>query len=372
MNEGIYKKVFSRIKFFVEQKQKIYFLRLSNQEKIIFAKRLSVLISAGVPILTALGMLKNQADSKSVIYIIGHLANNLENGASLSFGMGKFKQVFDEFAINIVRVGEASGRLPENLNYLARELKKQQDLSRKILSALVYPMFIVVATLGILILLTGYVFPKIIPIFQSFKLQLPWTTRVLIFLSNTWSGHWFAIIITFAAGIGLIGLLLKNLSVKLWVHGKMLRLPLLGGMLRSYYIANFTRTLGLLLKSEIKIVKALKMTAAASVNLAYREKFYLIADRLTRGEKLSRNMQRQAWMFPPMLWQMVEVGEATGSLSETLIYLSEIYEDELNNSAANLSVSIEPLLMIFMGLLVGFVAISIITPIYGITQNLHP
>jgi type IV pilus assembly protein PilC len=348
------------------------FLGMPLQEQILFAKRLAILIKAGVPILSALHMLKKQAHSKNAIYIMERLHAQVENGAYLSSGMAQFKKIFGEFAINIVRVGEISGTLNENLNYLAEELKKKQELRRKIVSALVYPIFIVIATIGVIILLTAYVFPKIMPIFQSFKFQLPWTTKTLIFISNTFIHYGLYIFLGVLLLVGAAILALTKYKIRLWVHKNSLRVPLLGPMFRSYHIANFTRTLGLLLKSDVRIVEALKIVASTTGNLAYKEEFATMAENVTRGERLAGYMEKDTKMFPSMLSQMISVGEATGGLTSTLMFLAEMYEDDLNTATKNLSTSIEPVLMIFMGLLVGFIALSIITPIYGVTQNIHP
>lgn len=349
-----------------------YFLRLTTQEKIIFAKRLSQLIKAGVPILAALSMLKKQSSSKNSALIVGHLHAQVENGAYLYSGMAGYRKIFGDFAVNIIRVGEVSGTLQENLNHLAEELKKQQELKRKVISALVYPVFIALATIGVVILLTAYVFPKIMPIFQSFKFQLPWTTRTLIFISNIFLHFGFYIFLS-TVGLIIIAILLqKKYKVKLWVHKNMFRLPLLGPMLKSYNIANFTRTLSLLLKSDVRIVEAMEIIVSISRNFAYRQEYQIMVKKLTQGEKLSTYMETQKQLFPIIMTQMVSVGEATGGLSLSLKFLSEMYEDDLDNATRNLTTSIEPILMIFMGLLVGFIALSIITPIYGITQNFHP
>ncbi len=349
-----------------------YFLRISMRDQILFAKRLGILIQSGVPIVKALRMLHSQAGSRSAKYVYAQMTDDVESGQALSIGMGKFQRVFGNFAINLVRIGEVGGNLNENLNYLAEELRKQQELRRKIVSALVYPVFIVVATLGIATLLTAYVFPKIMPIFQSFNFRLPLTTRILIAVSNFMSSYWYFLGGGLVLAVVATVLLMQVRAIKLFVHRNLLRLPLLGNLFQTYYVSNFTRTLGLLLKSDVRIIEALNIVASTMTNLAYHDEFRSMADTLSTGSKISEYMEQRPKLFPQMLSQMVAVGETTGNLSDTLMYLSQMYEDELNNQTKNLSTSIEPALMIFMGFLVGFIAISIITPIYGITQNLHP
>ncbi len=149
-------------------------------------------------------------------------------------------------------------------------------------------------------------------------------------------------------------------------------MPFLGKLFQVYAVANFTRTLGLLLKSEVRIIEGLQIVASTMGNVAYKEQFEILAEKVSLGTKLSSHMETQSKLFPAVVTQMTAVGETTGNLSQSLLYVADMYEDELNNLTRNLATSIEPILMIFMGILVGFIAISIITPIYSITQNLHP
>ncbi len=348
------------------------FFRLSLQEQMLFAKRLAILLKAGVPILGALNMLKKQTTSKSSLHVVEDLSKGVENGQFLHVRLDRFRKFFGDFAVNIIKVGEVSGTLHENLGYLAEELKKQKELRRKVLSALVYPIFIVIATLGITVLLTVYVFPKILPILSTFNTQLPLSTRALIFISDTFI-HWgWLIALILVALIGGFILALRKPTFSLVVDRLLLKIPVLGKLLQYYYMANFCRTLGVLLQSDVRIVEAVQITASTTTNLVYRKSLNKLGLIITKGGKISAFLEEEGKIYPPMVSQMVNVGEATGKLSESLAYLAEIYENEVDELTKNLSTSIEPLLMIFMGLLVGFVAISIITPIYSFTQNLNP
>ena len=347
------------------------FLKFSVKEQVLFTKRLAVLIGAGVPILNALRIMRGQTASKGAKYIITRLLNEMERGQFLSASLKQFENIFGVFAVNIIQVGEISGTLHNNLEYLSEELKKKMELRRKITSAFIYPALIVVATLGITILLTGYVFPQIIPIFSSFKTELPWSTKVLIVVSNVISHDWMYILLgIFVFVVGTI-LLLRLPKPKLWFHKKILKIPLIGTMLKDYYLANFCRTLGLLLKSDVKIIEAIRITAKTSTNLAYKNQLNTMSEHALKGERISEYLSKHPNLFPSILTEMIIVGEEVGNLSGSLLYLSAMYEDELSDLSKNLSTVIEPVLMIFMGLIVGFVAISIIAPIYGITQNLH-
>lgn len=347
------------------------FLFMPIRERISFAKRLSVLISAQLPILKALQIIKNQTSGKRAVFIIDKIIFEVEGGQFLSSAMSQFRKVFTEFEINIIRIGEVSGSLKENLNYLAEELKKKQELKKKITSALIYPALIVVMTFGITGLLAVYVLPKILPIFSSFKSELPWSTKALIFLTNFLTKDWLYVLVAGFVIMALVSFALKSVEVRKFFDRRILRLPVFGDMFRSFYLANFCRTLGILLKSNVAIVESLKITSATISSVTYKKELEEICISLQKGGKLSEQMILNPKFFPPLLTQMIIVGETTGSLGDSLLYLTKIYEDELNDLTKNLSVIIEPVLMIFMGIIVGFVAISIITPIYGIAQNLH-
>ncbi len=349
---------------------KQYFLRLSAKEKIMIVKRLSILLKSGMPILKCVNLLKSQAGSKSTAQILEVLAKDVENGQYLHVSLERFRKIFGAFALNLIRIGELSGTLQENLNYLAEELQKQQALRRKVIGALVYPIFIVFATFGITGMLTFYVFPKILPVFQSFKFQLPWTTRVLIFVSSFMLNHGLAILLALVVLVFAVFVAMRQPKIRLWVDRQILRLPLFGQMFLSYHLVSFTRTLGILLKGEALIVEAVRITADTSTSTVYRREFNIMSEKLTHGEKLSEHLATNPKLFPPAFTQMISVGETAGNLSDTLLFLAEMYEAELEEITKNMSSLIEPVLMIFMGVLVGFIALSIITPIYSLTQSL--
>ena len=331
-----------------------------------------MLIRSGLPLLGALRSMPDKTVSKSTVTVISCLADEVENGQFLSSAMRKFPKIFGDFAVSIVRVGEVSGSLSENLDYLAEELKKKRELKRKIISALIYPLLILLATLGIAGVLSVYVLPKILPIFQSFRAQLPWSTRTLIFFSGFLSHYWLVLTLAAATVFAFFWLVVRLPKAKLQTDRALLHLPLLGQMFRCYYLSNFFRTLGLLLKSEIRIVEAVAIASATTDNLFYKKLLREASGCLERGEKLSGFLQKYPNFFPPLAGQLLLSGEAAGNLSGSLLYVSGILEEDLADLTRNLSVVIEPALMIIMGVLVGFVAISIITPIYGFTQNLHP
>lgn len=350
-----------------------FFNRLSLKEQELLVKRLSFLIKSGVPILESLKMIKGQTRASIKLKIMNRLIEDVANGQYLYTSLNRFKNIFGNFVINIIRVGEMGGILDQNLNYLAQELKKRRELRSKVVSAFVYPIFILVATLGVTGLLVVYLFPKILPIFKSLNVKLPFTTKFLIFFSDFLLHYGlYSILGVILLIIGLTFLLKTKPIIRLLLNKFILTLPLIGTLVRNYNMTNFSRTLGLLIKSDVKLVESITILAETTPNLVYRKEIYNIAKNVVRGERISTSLEKKPRLFPPMISQMVAIGETTGHLSESLLYLSNFYENELDEMTKNLSSTLEPMLMILMGIIVGFVAISIITPIYEITQNLHP
>ena len=348
------------------------FFRVTAQDQIMFAKRMAILTKSGVPLLDALKILEKQATSKSMKRVFATCIEDILNGSSLAVSLSKYRKYFGDFAVNLIEIGEYSGTLQENLTYLAEELKKAQMLRRKIVSALVYPIFIVCATIGISSMLTVYIFPKILPIFKSVNTTLPFSTRALIFISDLFL-HSGLLILGAVAGLIVAWVMLLRIQKFRYYSDKMLlSVPIFGNISQSYHLANLCRTLGLLLKSGVSIVTATNITSSTTKNLVYKDEIKQLAESITMGRKVSQHMIASKKLFPAMVTQMVTVGETTGNLSESLLYLAEIYEGEVDEMTKNLSSILEPVLMVFMGIIVGFIAVSIITPIYGITQNLHP
>ncbi len=348
------------------------FMRVSLKEQIQLIKQLAVLMKAGTPLFTALGMVKEQSRSRSVKKIVAQVTHDVENGHSLASSLAKFKKIFGELTINIIAVGEVSGNLSSNLEHLAITLKKKQALRRKVVGASIYPIFIIIATLAITILLTVFVFPKIIPVFKSINYQLPWSTRFLIWINNVTQAHGLVIAGCVIAVIVAIGLLLQVKKIRLWYDAGLLYVPFFNTMVRTYNTTSICRTLGLLLNSGTTVVRAFHIASDTTKNLAYKKVLMAISENITKGEIISANLQKNKRLFPIVVPQMIAVAESTGRLSETFSYLADVYEEDMDELTRNLSTTLEPILLIFMGILVGFIAISIITPIYGITQHLTP
>lgn len=344
--------------------------RMSLKDKMLFARHMDMMTRSGMQILDALEILKKQTKSAAFIRVLDGLIDEVRNGHFLSVGMEKYKSIFGEFFINLIRVGETSGTLSENFKYLAEELKKKGELQSKVRGAMAYPIIILMATLGITSILAFFIFPKILPVLKSLNTTLPLTTRMFIAGTDFLFAYGLYMILAAVAVIVTFVILIRIRRFKLIWHGMILKIPYVGALSTEINIIGLSRTLNLLLHGGVKIVEALDITADTLSNLVYQDEVRRIAEAVRRGEPMSREMINNPKMFPPTFAQMCAVGENTGKLDETLVFLADFYESELDNSTKNMSNVLEPALLLVMGGIVMFVAMSIITPIYAMTQSL--
>ncbi len=345
---------------------------MRKEDQILFFKKLSFLTKSGLGVLESLTTIKNQTIKKPHIKIIDFIISDISNGKNLSDSLSKFPKVFDVFSINIINSGEYSGMLSQNLEYLSEELIKNRNLKRKILSAFIYPVVILLSTLFITLFLIIYLFPKIIPIFKSMDINLPISTKIIIFLSETLkeNGVYLVIFIFIFGGI-FYYLTKKNKKIKFIKDLTILKIPKINIVVKKYNLANTTRTMGLLLKSGLTTSEALEITKKISNNIVYTEEYKKMLTFIRNGGEISSYMKNKDNLFPNEISQIISIGEKTGNLPESLIYISESYELDIDEFTKNLTNLIEPFMMILMGAIVGFIAISIISPIYSITQNLQ-
>ncbi|MEK7630143.1 MAG: type II secretion system F family protein [Patescibacteria group bacterium] len=340
------------------------------EERVNFARHLSFAIKSGIPVIESLKLIQDQSSSKKLGKIINQVINDVNNGQFLAQSLEKFDYIFGDLFINMVRVGETSGNLSETLLHLSKEIKKQREINNRIKSAFVYPSIILCATIGMTVFLTTVIFPKILPIFSNLKVGLPFTTRAVIAILN-FLNHYG---IVFLGGVILvfvlfqIALMFKPIR---YVWDKlMLALPIVSKMIKNLTMANFTRSLGILLKSGMTVVDGLAISKNTVRNKIYQFHIEKIIETVRQGESLAHYLKKAPKLFPKMFLGMIKVGEETGNLEENLTYLSEYYSEELDNTVKNLTTLLEPILILLMGLVVGFIALSIIMPIYSITQGI--
>lgn len=346
------------------------YLTVTTREKIMFAKHLAIMLDSGIPLREALEVMSGQVSSKSLQRMLTVMIRDLSDGFTLSSSLEKFPRVFKPFSISIIRVGESSGTLPSALHYQAQQLEKSKDLEGKIKGALLYPIIIFFGAIGIAGYLSFFILPKLIPMFSSLNVNLPPTTKALLAASTFIRTKWY-IVVGVVGVISVLSMLLYRIKkVKYFVHGAILRIPIFGPLLRAIQVAFFTRILGILLSSGVQIVQAIGVTSVSSSNLVYQKKLQEISERVERGEAITDELEKTPSLFPKITTGMIKVGDRTGHLAESLMNAAEFSEKEVDEATKTLSTLIEPITLLLVGGLVGFIALSIITPIYKITEGI--
>ncbi len=347
---------------------------VSLKEKMFFAEHLSLMIKGGIPISEALEILKSEAKSRGLKRALNDILKRVLEGERLEKSFEKHPRIFDRFFRNIVRVGEESGTLEENLRYLASQIQKDYELKRKVVGALLYPLLVLVLATVIISVVTFFVIPKITPLFQALpqaEAGLPFATEILISLSSFLKQFWFLIIAAFIFFVVIFKILQKIRFIKFYFDKISLSLPFFGQMYKNLALSRFSRNLYTLLGSGMPILEALEICADSLPNEIHKRNVMKVRAGVERGEKISSGLRKNPQNFPPIFSEMVLVGEKTGSLEESLLYLAEFYEKEFDTTIKNLSGLLEPVLLIFVGIFVAFVAFAIITPIYQFTSGLR-
>lgn len=348
------------------------FGRVREVDRVMFTKHMATMLKSGFPIDEALAVLIDQPSSASLAAALKKISNNVSNGMSLGKAMGKHPRIFDAFYVSLVDVGEASGTLEENFEFLAIHLKKSYALKQKVQGALLYPGLVFVAAIVMSMFISLYVLPQLVNFFGAFEIELPVTTQILLgvatFMKNFGVIFFLGLL---ASTLGLTAFLQLPGIKPVW-HSIILKFPLIGRLLQYNQLADFSRNLGILLKSGVPIDEAIQITASAMSNVQFKLAATGMKQSLTKGTELSRAMNNyQTNYFPPIVVKMIAVGEKTGKLEETLIYLSEFYEEEIETISKNMTTILEPILLLVIGAIVGFVALAIITPIYELTGSIR-
>lgn len=352
------------------------FSGVSLLDKILLVKHLETMIKSGINLNEALEVIADQTASKRFKRVIISVLEKVKTGQSLAASLARFPKVFDHLFVNIIRVGEESGTLEENLRYLASELENQLELRRKIKAAAFYPAIILTATFGLGLVLSYFVLPQITRLFKTLSFDLPLSTKILLWVADFMDKYGFYVILGII--IGLVGfriLITQKFFKPLW-HWFLIKIPIIGGIIINYNLALATRVLGLLLKTGLTIDQALTIASETTRNVVYQKKLKKILPQIQKGKNLadilaSFKQSKRNPLFPLLVIKMIGVGERSGRLDESLTYLANYFEKEVDSTSKNLTTILEPILLVIVGLIIGFVAISVISPIYQVTGRFN-
>lgn len=347
-----------------------FFNRVSLVDKIMFTRNLAVMIGAGLALNRALNVLKLQTTSKKLQTAVGQISDEIQAGKPFSECLSRHPGIFPDLYVNMVKIGETAGNLEEVLNNLADQMKKDHDIVSRVKGALTYPGVILGVMLIVGYLMMTIVVPKLSAVFLELGADLPMSTRLLIWLSNVLKNYWYAAVGGAIGGGYLLRVFLKTSFGKQEFDGLVLKIPVIKNLSRQLNSARFCRTLSTLIDSGVPIVKALEILSHTLRNHFFSESLKNAAEEIQKGKTLFNALEKYQGLYPPLVTQMIAVGEETGSLTKVLVKLADFYEDEVNNMTKNLSTIIEPVLMVIIGAAVGFFALSMITPMYNVMNNI--
>lgn len=353
-----------------EKKWNFSFGRKVPQEDIsIFTRQFSVMLDAGLPLVQCLEAIAQQHQNQVFKSTLEQVRNDVEAGSTLSDAMARHPRVFDSLFTNMIAAGEAGGILDTILQRLAIFIEKMVKLKRALRSALIYPSVILVIAVGVVTIILWKVIPVFRTLFEGFNVELPLLTRMVIALSNFVSGYFLFVLIFLALLAFAFRSFYKTANGRHIVDRSILRMPILGDVFRKIGVARFTRTLATLLTSGVPILEGLDITAKTSGNVILEDVIYQLRRSIEEGKTISEPM-RQSKYFPPMVTQMVSVGESTGELDTMLVKVSDYYEEEVDTIVANLLTILEPIMLVFLGTVVGGIVIAMYLPLFKLIQVL--
>ena len=343
---------------------------VSMVDKMLFVKNLQVMVSSGVPLPRALNTLSMASENKKFAKVLLEIKEDIIKGQSFSKVLLKYPKIFPELFANMVRVGEEAGTLDETLEILGNQMEKDHNLRSKIKSALIYPAVIVVAMVGIGILMLATVVPKLAETFDDLGMELPATTKLIIFLGTFISEKWYIVILIFIVLAFLATIVFKSKKGKRMLSKVLLKTPIISPLTKKTNCAYTARTLSSLISSGVPLVRTLQITSGAVTNFYYQKALKEMAMKVQKGEKLSVAIAEYEDIYPIIMIQMLKVGEETGETSSIMEKIAIFFEQEVSDSAKNLSSIIEPVLMLVVGGAVGFFAISMLQPMYSMLEGI--
>lgn len=341
--------------------------RITSKDKAVFARQLSTMVSAGLPLAKAITVLSTQARTERLKNIYLSVYREVEEGSSFSSALSKHPEMFDHIFVSVINSGETTGKLDVVLNQLAKQLENDNNFTSRVKGILYYPAFILLALISVSIYMVVAVIPKLKTMFDQSKTELPFATKFLLamsdFVIHDW---WLALIILFALG-SIFWFWIASESGKRAISYAQIKVPGVKGMTEGIYVSRFTRTLEMLVGAGVPLLDSLRTSSSMMQNEIYEESILSIIDRVEKGVPLSTELMKSP-VFPPLVGQMAAVGEETGQLDQVLGKVADYYEEEVSNRVKTLSTLIEPVVLVIIGLGVAFLVFAILVPIYNLTK----
>lgn len=346
--------------------------KVKSEHIVVFTRELSAMVSAGVPLLRALTSLQEHSESPGLKRVLESVIKDVQAGATLADSLGKFPDSFSDVYVNMVRAGETAGILDEILKRVAYQQEKNASIRKKVKSAMTYPTVLIVITFGAFFGLMLFVIPQIGKILTDLggpDAQLPVLTQVMLGISAFMTSYWYILIAGIAGGGFALSRYLKTPDGKYKFHSILLKLPGIKTIIMKIAIARFSRTFSALIGAGVAVLEALDVTAHAVGNMVYERAILSAADAVKNGAPLSTIIEKDP-LFPAIVPQMLSVGEETGQTDTVLVKVADFYEEEVDVAIEGISSIIEPVMIVFMGGMVGLIAASVMMPIASLSQNI--
>lgn len=344
--------------------------RVKTQDLIIFTRQMSSMLSSGLTLLRALEILKDQIESAAMSEVVNSLINDVSEGRTFAQAMEKHPKVFSPIYVSIIQAGESSGLLDKVLLRLADNLEKEAKLKATIKSALMYPVIVIILMIVVMIVMMIFVIPQLTVLYSNLNIELPLPTQILLAVSQGFAVLWPVILL--GVGLGYVGYRKWAATVggRLVIDNLILRAPIFGELIRKTILAEFSRTFGLLVGTGTLVVEALNETANIAGNVHYKNAILAVGNQVEKGVSVGQSMSYSP-LFPPILVQLVKIGEQTGKMDENLQKASEYFEREVDQTVKTLTTAMEPFIMVVLGIGVAFLIISVITPIYSLISSIQ-
>jgi type IV pilus assembly protein PilC len=356
----------------VEQKQSAFTIPgmqqgVSTRDIVIFTRQFATMINSGLPLVQSLDILAKQSENKTLRKCIEQVLYDVESGQTLADALRQHTKIFTQLYVNMVAAGEAGGILDTILLRLAVFLEKADKLKRKIKGAMIYPGVIFTVAAGAVAILLIFVIPTFQNMFEQAGIQLPMPTQFVIGMSKFMQTQWYLVVGSVIATVFVVGRWYKTSSGQLALDRLLLRLPILGPLQRKAAIARFTRTLGTLVSSGVSILDGLEITARTAGNRVLHDAIMESRSSIAGGETISEPLKKSG-VFPPMVVQMINVGEQTGGLDEMLTKIADFYDDEVDAAVEALLSAMEPIMIVFLGVIVGGMIVAMYLPIFDMVN----
>ena len=343
--------------------------KVKLKDKVIFSRQFATMINAGVPITHALSILRDQTENKRFKEVIADCAKQVEGGTTLSEALSKHPDVFSTVYINMVKSGEAGGMLDEVLERLAIQQEKDAEVVSKVKSAMIYPGILTSVTVGAFIFLMTYLVPKMAVIFTSIGTELPWYSKLMLQMSSFLVNYGIFLLAGIVAGVIFLVRFIRTEHGKRIVDHLILRAPIIGPIIVKVNVARFARTFGSLMASGLSVLEALNTTAGGLGNSVYQDSLKTVAKEVKAGKTISEPLKKMP-IFPPIVNQMIAVGEETGEMDNILLKLADFYEKEVDTVVSGITSIIEPILIVALGGIVGFIVIGVYGPLSSLTNSI--